>query len=104
MRCRGQPHSAWTAKEREAYANDLGDARALTAVSAAGNCSKSDQDPSTSQPPAQGYRCQNATDSPTEHPAPADPHHRARPLRPPTAGGPLPEPIGGCEAPDRSAG
>ncbi len=47
MRCLGQPHSAWTAKEREAYANDLADARALTAVSTAGNCSKSDQDPST---------------------------------------------------------
>jgi len=51
-----------TAKEREAYANDLGDARALIAVSAASNRSKADQDPSTWQPPAAGYRCTYATD------------------------------------------
>lgn len=54
--------SAWTAKEREAYANDLGDDRALITVSAAGNSSKADQDPSTWQPPAQCYRCQYAAD------------------------------------------
>ncbi|MGV4985716.1 HNH endonuclease family protein [Streptomyces sp. NRAIS4] len=48
---------AWTAKEREAYANDLGDDRALIAVSAASNRSKADQDPSTWLPPAAGYRC-----------------------------------------------
>ncbi|MFF4787900.1 HNH endonuclease family protein [Streptomyces griseorubiginosus] len=54
--------SAWTPKEREAYANDLGDDRALIAVSAASNRSKSDQDPATWQPPAAGYRCTYATD------------------------------------------
>ncbi|MER5860283.1 HNH endonuclease family protein [Streptomyces sp900105245] len=54
--------SAWSAAEREAYANDLGDDRALIAVSAASNRSKADQDPSTWMPPAAGYRCQYATD------------------------------------------
>lgn len=54
--------SAWTAAERQAYANDLDDARALIAVSAASNRSKSDQDPATWQPPATGYRCTYATD------------------------------------------
>ncbi|MFD5013787.1 HNH endonuclease family protein [Streptomyces chartreusis] len=54
--------SAWTAKEREAYANDLGDARALIAVSAGSNRSKADQDPATWQPPAASYRCTYATD------------------------------------------
>ncbi|MFE7570672.1 HNH endonuclease family protein [Streptomyces sp. NPDC057539] len=54
--------SAWTAKEREAYANDLNEPRALIAVSAKSNRSKADQDPTTWQPPATGYRCQYATD------------------------------------------
>ncbi|WP_229887946.1 HNH endonuclease family protein [Streptomyces olivaceoviridis] len=54
--------SVWSAKEREAYANDLGDDRALIAVSAASNRSKADQDPSTWLPPAVGYRCQYVTD------------------------------------------
>nr|WP_245726859.1 HNH endonuclease family protein [Streptomyces longwoodensis] len=54
--------SAWSPAEREAYANDLGDDRALIAVSAASNRSKADQDPSTWLPPAAGYRCQYATD------------------------------------------
>lgn len=43
-------------------ANDLGDARALIAVSAASNRSNADQDPSTWAPPADGYRCQYVTD------------------------------------------
>jgi len=54
--------SQWTAQEREAYANDLGDDRALIAVSAASNRSKADQDPSTWLPPAEGYRCRYVTD------------------------------------------
>lgn len=54
--------SAWSAAQRQAYANDLDDARALIAVSAASNRSKSDQDPSIWQPPAEGYRCTYATD------------------------------------------
>ncbi|MFF8932296.1 HNH endonuclease family protein [Streptomyces longwoodensis] len=54
--------SAWSPAEREAYANDLSDDRALIAVSAASNRSKADQDPATWLPPADGYRCQYATD------------------------------------------
>lgn len=54
--------SAWSAADRQAYANDLGDSRALIAVSATSNRSKSDQDPATWQPPAAGYRCTYATD------------------------------------------
>ncbi|MEU3298158.1 HNH endonuclease family protein [Streptomyces longwoodensis] len=54
--------STWTPAQREAYANDLGDDRALIAVSAASNRSKADQDPTTWMPPAAGYRCQYATD------------------------------------------
>ncbi|WP_406346894.1 HNH endonuclease family protein [Streptomyces sp. NBC_00648] len=54
--------SAWSAKEREDYANDLADERALIAVSAKSNRSKADQDPSTWLPPFAGYRCQYVTD------------------------------------------
>ncbi|GAA2733485.1 HNH endonuclease family protein [Streptomyces nogalater] len=54
--------SAWSVAEREAYANDLGDEGALTAVSAASNRSKADQDPATWLPPAASYRCRYATD------------------------------------------
>ncbi|MER7350461.1 HNH endonuclease family protein [Streptomyces aurantiacus] len=53
--------SAWTPAEREAYANDLDDERSLIAVTAASNRSKADQDPSTWQPTAAGYRCEYAT-------------------------------------------
>ncbi|MEV6758434.1 HNH endonuclease family protein [Streptomyces sp. NPDC051214] len=48
----------WSTAERQAYANDLGDARALIAVTARSNRSKSDQDPSTWMPPAEGNRCE----------------------------------------------
>nr|AOE46832.1 nuclear distribution protein [Streptomyces antibioticus] len=54
--------SAWSAAQRQAYANDLGDERALIAVSAASNRSKADQDPATWLPPTVGYRCQYVTD------------------------------------------
>ncbi|MFD8222331.1 HNH endonuclease family protein [Streptomyces sp. NPDC059697] len=54
--------SAWTPKEREAYANDLDDSRDLIAVSAASNRSKGDKDPSDWMPPYTGYGCQYLTD------------------------------------------
>jgi len=54
--------SAWTAGEREAYANDLGDSRSLVAVSARTNRSKADQDPSTWMPPYEDDRCQYIVD------------------------------------------
>ncbi|MEV5842231.1 HNH endonuclease family protein [Streptomyces sp. NPDC051985] len=53
--------SAWTAKEREAYANDLDDPRALIAVSAASNRSKADKDPAEWLPPYAGYWCTYVT-------------------------------------------
>jgi hypothetical protein len=49
--------STWSAGEREAFANDLGDERSLIAVTASSNRSKSDQDPAEWLPPAQDYRC-----------------------------------------------
>ncbi len=54
--------SAWTVKEREAYANDLGDDRSLIAVPAAPNRSKADQDPAEWLPLYQPYHCQYLTD------------------------------------------
>ncbi|MFF0778444.1 hypothetical protein [Streptomyces sp. NPDC003720] len=51
-----------SAAEREAYANDLGDDRALIPVSAASKRSQADQDPTTWLPPAVAYRCQYVTD------------------------------------------
>jgi hypothetical protein len=49
--------SAWDAARREAYANDLGQATSLIAVTAASNRSKSDQDPAQWLPPAAGAVC-----------------------------------------------
>ena len=54
--------SAWTAKEREAYANDLGDERSLIAISARSNRSKADQDPAEWLPTFGPYHCQYLTD------------------------------------------
>ncbi|WP_308013503.1 HNH endonuclease family protein [Streptomyces beigongshangae] len=44
--------SAWTARRREAYANDQGAEASLVAVTARSNRSKSNQDPATWLPPA----------------------------------------------------
>ncbi|GAB2891932.1 HNH endonuclease family protein [Streptomyces mayteni] len=54
--------STWTAAEREAYANDLNDPRALVAVSGRSNRSKSDQDPAEWMPPAPSATCQYIAD------------------------------------------
>ncbi|MFF3989929.1 DUF1524 domain-containing protein [Streptomyces sp. NPDC001601] len=53
--------SAWITEEHEAYANDLGDPRALIAVSAASNRSKTDKDPTEWLPPSSPYRCTYVT-------------------------------------------
>ena len=47
----------WTAAQRQAFANDLSDARALIAVTAGQNRSKSDKDPSNWIPPQKSYTC-----------------------------------------------
>ncbi len=49
--------STWPARERQDYANDLGDTRSLVAVSARENRSKADQDPSQWLPSDPGARC-----------------------------------------------
>ncbi|GCB47457.1 HNH endonuclease family protein [Streptomyces sp. NL15-2K] len=49
--------SQWTAKRREAYANDLDARTSLIAVSAASNRSKADQDPAEWLPPAVDITC-----------------------------------------------
>ncbi|MEU8746514.1 HNH endonuclease family protein [Streptomyces parvulus] len=49
--------STWSAKQREAYANDLGADASLVAVTARSNRSKSDQDPATWLPPAAETHC-----------------------------------------------
>lgn len=52
--------SGWTATRREAFANDLGYALSLVAVSASSNRSKADRDPSAWMPPLAGARCRYA--------------------------------------------
>ncbi|MFF2631148.1 HNH endonuclease family protein [Kitasatospora griseola] len=54
--------SAWSAAERQAYANDLDEPRALIAVSAKSNRSKADKDVTEWLPPAEAYRCTYITD------------------------------------------
>ena len=53
--------SAWTAAERQAYANDLGDPRSLIAVTARSNRQKSDKDPADWLP-IEGYVCTYVSD------------------------------------------
>ncbi|CAC36553.1 HNH endonuclease family protein [Streptomyces sp. NRRL_B-16638] len=48
---------AWTAKRREAYANDQGAQTSLVAVTARSNRSKADQDPAQWMPPAAAAHC-----------------------------------------------
>ncbi|PSK88913.1 uncharacterized protein DUF1524 [Murinocardiopsis flavida] len=47
----------WTPKQRERYANDLDDPRALVAVTDRHNQSKADQDPAQWLPPSQSAHC-----------------------------------------------
>lgn len=54
--------SAWSAARREAYANDLGDARSLIAVTASSNRAKSDGDPADWLPPLTDYWCTYASE------------------------------------------
>ncbi|QKV95966.1 HNH endonuclease [Streptomyces sp. NA02950] len=54
--------SAWTAQERQDYANDLGEPRALDAVSAQQNRQKADQDPTTWMPSDPSAHCRYIAD------------------------------------------
>ncbi|MEU2615582.1 HNH endonuclease family protein [Micromonospora sp. NPDC007271] len=47
----------WTTSRRQAYANDLGDSRALAGVTDNVNQAKGDQDPATWMPPYASARC-----------------------------------------------
>ncbi|MEU4640535.1 HNH endonuclease family protein [Micromonospora sp. NPDC023814] len=47
----------WTSSRRQAFANDLGDSRALVAVTDNVNQAKGDQDPATWMPPYPSARC-----------------------------------------------
>lgn len=52
---------AWTPARRRSYANDLGSAGSLRAVSAASNRAKGDRDPAEWLPPLRAFRCAYAT-------------------------------------------
>ncbi|MEU7154405.1 HNH endonuclease family protein [Streptomyces sp. NPDC045456] len=54
--------SKWSAKRREAYANDLGADRSLVAVSSGPNRAKGDKDPAEWLPPAKNAYCTYAAD------------------------------------------
>lgn len=54
--------STWSAGERRAYANDLGDERALVAVTARENRQKADQDPTTWLPSDAAAHCRYVTE------------------------------------------
>ncbi|MFE3205688.1 HNH endonuclease family protein [Embleya sp. NPDC059237] len=54
--------AAWTAAERQAYANDLDDERSLAAVHDSTNQSKADRDPAQWMPPAASATCRYLTD------------------------------------------
>ena len=49
---------SWTSAQRESFANDLTDPRALIAVSASSNRSKADKDPSQWMPTRTAYACE----------------------------------------------
>ncbi|AXE90028.1 hypothetical protein C1703_33875 [Streptomyces sp. Go-475] len=49
--------SAWTARRREAYANDQGQETSLVAVTSSSNRSKADRDPAQWMPPATDVHC-----------------------------------------------
>ncbi|MFM8794330.1 MAG: DUF1524 domain-containing protein [Acidimicrobiales bacterium] len=49
---------SWTSAQRESFANDLTDPRALIAVSASSNRSKADRDPSQWMPTRTAYTCE----------------------------------------------
>ncbi|WP_338704082.1 HNH endonuclease family protein (plasmid) [Streptomyces sp. Q6] len=54
--------ATWSANQREAYANDLGDERSLRVVSAKTNRAKGDQDVAQWLPPFAGARCAYVAD------------------------------------------
>ena len=53
----GSGARTWSTGVREEYANDLGYAKSLIAVTASSNGSKGDQDPAEWLPPRTAYRC-----------------------------------------------